>query len=63
MGLPFGRDKEKTVKPPEASDPNVAVQASKEAEKEQKSIFRLPFGKKDAKPAAEPAPETPPSAH
>jgi outer membrane protein assembly factor BamD len=63
LGLPFGRDKDKTVKPPEPSDPNVAVQASKEAEKEQKTIFRLPFGKKDAKPAEQPAPETPPSGH
>jgi len=57
--LPFTRDKGKTIKPPEAKDPNVAIQASKDTEK--KTIFRLPFGKKDEKPAPAPKPETPPS--
>ena len=59
--LPFTRDKEKTIEPPKAQDPNIAVQASKQADK--KTIFRMPFGKKDQKPLPEPAPETPPSSH
>ena len=56
--LPFTRDKEKTIEPPEAPDPNVAVQASKQADK--RTIFRLPFGKKEEKlpPVTT---ETPPS--
>ena len=45
MRIPFMRDKNKTVTPPEASEANVAVEASKTADK--KSIFKMPFGKKD----------------
>ena len=45
LRIPFMRDKDKTVTPPEASDANVAVEASKTADK--KSIFKMPFGKKD----------------
>lgn len=59
--LPFTRDKEKTIEPPQAQEPNVAVQASKEAEKEQVKIFRLPFGKKEERRPSQPAPETPPT--
>ena len=43
--VPFVKDKNKTVAPPEATDSNVAVENSKTADK--RSIFRLPFGKKD----------------
>jgi len=58
--LPFTRDKEKTIEPPKAQEPNVAVQASKQADK--KTLFRLPFGgKKEEKLPPAPAPETPPS--
>ena len=59
LRLPFTRDKNKTIQPPKAQDPNVAVQASKEADK--KTIFRLPFGKKEEKTVVKPAPETPPT--
>ena len=59
--LPFTRDKEKTIEPPKAQDPNIAVQASKQADK--KTIFRMPFGKKEEKPLPAPTPETPPSTH
>jgi outer membrane protein assembly factor BamD len=57
--LPFTRDKERTIQPPEAAEPNAAVQASKGAEK--RSIFRLPFGRKDEPRPADPKPETPPT--
>lgn len=43
--IPFTRDKNKTVEPPQAEDTNVAVATSKDAD--ERSIFRLPFGKKD----------------
>jgi outer membrane protein assembly factor BamD len=59
LRLPFTRDKEKTIEPPTAPEPNVAVQASKDADK--RTLFRLPFGKKDEKPVVRPAPETPPT--
>jgi len=59
--LPFTRDKGKTIQPPAAKDPNAAVQASKDTKK--RTIFRMPFGKKDETPAPEPKPETPPSAN
>lgn len=48
MRLPFTRSKDKTIAPPQATDPNAAVQASKAAD--QRTIFKLPFGgKKDEK--------------
>lgn len=54
--MPFTRDKERTIQPPQASDPNVAVEASQKSE--MRSIFRLPFGRKDEpRPAPEPTPE------
>ncbi len=43
--LPFVRDKSRTVAPPKAQASNVAVAASEKAEK--KTIFKMPFGKKD----------------
>ncbi len=54
--MPFRRDKDKTIQPPEATDPNAAVQASKGAD--QRKIFSLPLGKKDEKlPPVEATPE------
>ncbi len=48
MRLPFTRSKDKTIAPPQATDPNAAVQASKASD--QRTIFKLPFGgKKDEK--------------
>lgn len=43
--IPFTKDKNKTVAPPQAADPNTAVASSKSTDK--RSIFRMPFGKKD----------------
>ena len=56
--LPFTKDKGKTVEPPEAADPNVAVTASKNADK--KTIFKMPFGKSDKGMAPAPNAETEP---
>jgi outer membrane protein assembly factor BamD len=61
LRLPFTRDKGKTIEPPKAQEPNVAVQASKQADK--KTIFRMPFGKKEEKPLPAPAPESPPTSN
>lgn len=48
MRLPFTRNKDKTIEPPQATDPNAPVQANKAAD--QRTIFKLPFGgKKDEK--------------
>ena len=43
--IPFTKDKNKTVTPPEAIEPNAAVSSLKNTDK--RSIFRMPFGKKD----------------
>ena len=43
--IPFTKDKNKTVAPPQAAEPNAAVASSKNTEK--RSIFRMPFGKQD----------------
>ena len=43
--IPFTKDKNKTVEPPLAEDSNVAVAKSKATDT--RSIFRMPFGKKD----------------
>ena len=54
--MPFRRDKDKTISPPQATDPNAAVQASKSSD--QRTIFKLPLGKKDEKlPPVETTPE------
>lgn len=55
--LPFTRGKDKTIAPPQATDPNAAVQASKASD--QRTIFKMPFGgKKDEKlPPVEATPE------
>ena len=54
--LPFRRDKEKTVAPPDAADPNGVVQDSKA--RDQRKIFSLPLGKKDeTMPPVAPVPE------
>lgn len=42
LRLPFTRDKERTIEPPEAADPNAAVEASKKAKK--RKLFSLPLG-------------------
>ncbi len=60
MKLPFTRDKNKTVAPPEAEEPNAGVASIKNTDK--RSVFRLPFGKKDKGIVPEPKPEpTPPN--
>jgi outer membrane protein assembly factor BamD len=57
LRLPFTRSKEKTIEPPQATDPNSAVQASKASD--QRKIFSMPLGgKKDDKlPPVEAIPE------
>ena len=41
--IPFRRNKDQTVKPPEAQDPNAAVAASKATD--QRTLYKLPLGK------------------
>lgn len=55
--MPFRRDKDKTVQPPEASDPNTAVASSKKSEK--RKLFSMPFGGEKKSDAMPPVPATP----
>jgi len=50
LRLPFTRSKEKTIEPPQATEPNAAVEASKKTKK--RKLFSLPLGG-DKKPATE----------
>lgn len=53
LRLPFRKDKDKTVKPPQAQDPNTVVSSSKATKK--RKLFSLPFGGgKDKAETAEP---------
>ena len=55
--IPFTKDKNKTVAPPQDTEPNAAVASSKNADK--RTVFKMPFGKnnKGALPEPEAAPE------
>jgi outer membrane protein assembly factor BamD len=61
LRLPFRKDKDRTVKPPQAQEPNTVVSSANAAKK--RKLFSVPLGGDDSSDKTEPAPAPEPKAN